>query len=173
MGSGYSEDLYGLAFNFASTTNGGGNFPFHNASGVDWWELRIATAMPYGYVDDVWVALDSPTYYDVASDLFTSSALSFGDGGLTIRLWGLDDGHTGIPSTSFGPGDKSDREGGWGSHFTINLDDGETPGTGGWLGESHGPLAFSATANPVPEPATFALVLGGLLVLGFRSRRQR
>lgn len=177
MGSGYSTPVYGLSFTFAANSSGGGSRDFCNASGIDWVELSIATAMPYGWVEGVWVALDSPAYYDVGSSLFTDSGLSFGTNSLTIRLFGLDDGHNGIPFIEDppGPGSKAelDNEDPWGSHFFISLDNAQTPGVGGWLGKNQNPLVFGATANPVPEPGTFALVLGGLLVLGLRSRRGR
>jgi hypothetical protein len=172
-GSGYSEALYELNFTFAANSTGGGNFDFYNASGVDWEDLSIATAMPYGFIDDIWVALDSPTYYDVSSNLFTDSALSFGPNSLTIRLFGRDDGHNGIPFTPFTPGNKLESEDPWGSHFFISLDNYEHPGIGGWLDENAAPLAFNATANAVPEPETIVLLLGGLLAMGFRSRRGR
>ena len=179
-GSGYSEVLYELNFTFAANATGGGSFDFYNASGVDWVELSIATPMPYGFIDDVWVALDSPTYYDVSSDLFVSSALSFGAGGLTIRFSGLDDGHNGIPSLDRSlkgeaeDDDPDEPEGPRGSHFSVNLDtDPGTPGEGGWLGLESSPLAFAASANPVPEPGTFVLVLGSLLAVGLGSRRRR
>ena len=170
-GSGYSEALYELNFTFAANSAGGGNFHFYNASSINWENLRISTAMPYGFIDDVWVALDSPKYYDVSSDLFTGSALSFGSNSLTILFSGHDDGHPGIPSVVFIPQDKGGFESPKGSHFSINLDDDGTPGAGGWLGEDGGPLVFNATANAVPEPGTIVLLLGGLLAMGLRSRR--
>lgn len=177
MGSGYSEVLHDLDFTFAANPSGGGSLDFFNASGVDWAELSIATAMPYGIIGNVWVALNSPQYYNVASDLFTDSALSFGTSSLTIRLFGLDSQHPGIRFTGGNPGGnpggKADNEAPYGSHFFINLDNTDTPDVGGWLGEGGEPLAFRATATPAPEPGTFVLVLGGLLALGLRFRRRR
>jgi hypothetical protein len=170
-GSGYSQALYEPDFSFTANSTGGGSFDFYNASNIDWENLSISTAMPYGFIDDVWVALDSPTYYDVSSDLFTGSSLSFGSNSLTILFSGHDGGHPGIPSVIFIPRDKGDYESPKGSHFSVNLDNDGTPGLGGWLGEDGGPLVFNATANAVPEPGTIVLLLGGLLAMGLRSRR--
>lgn len=174
-GSGYSQTVYELNFSFGANATGGGSFDFFNSSGIDWAELNLATAMPYGYVDDVWRALDSSLYYDIQSDLFASSALSFGTNGLAIRFYGLDESHPGIPSAGMGKLHKSDNDPGgppWGSHFSINLDNPGTPGEGGWLGANRDPLSFDAAAAPVPEPATFALLFGGLLAIGLRYRRR-
>lgn len=129
--------------------------------------------MPYGEIGGIWSPLDSPNFYDVSSDLFTNSALSFGKGSVTILLSGLDDGHGGIPSTPGIPGNKSRDEDPWRSHFSIGLDnDPGIPDVGGWFDENRYPLTFRATANPVPEPGTFVLVFGGLLAMGLRSRRR-
>lgn len=174
QGSGYSQGLYGLDFAFVANSTGGGSFDFSNESGIDWTELNISTAMPYGYTNDGWAALDSTSYYTISSELFTSSALSFGTNSLTIHLFGVDDGHGGIPFTGAVPMNKSEGEAPWGSHFSINLDNNPLdPGIGGWLGADHSPLGFDGTANPVPEPGTCALLLGGLLALGLRSRRKK
>jgi hypothetical protein len=176
-GTGYSQPLYELSFTFAANSTGGGSFDFQNASGVDWGELDIMTSMPYGYVDGSWVPLDNPAYYEVASDLFASSALFFGANSLAIRLFGLDGEHHGIPySPFFPPGKSEDGKSDappFGSHFLINLDNADTPGVGGWFDANHGPLSFDGVATPVPEPGTFALVLGGLLAIGLGSRRRR
>ena len=40
----------------------------------------------------------------------------------------------------------------------------------GWAGGSY---SFSAVAQPIPEPETYALMLAGLGALGYMSRRRR
>ena len=172
-GTGYSEILYGPNFGFTSNPTGGGILDFVNASGFDWLQLSINTTIPYGYVDDVWVALDSPQYYDVSSELFADSVLLFGDNSLTIHFFGVDVDHPGIPYAEFFSGNKDQIDPPFGSHFTIGLDNDNTPGVGGWLGPDHGPLTFGASANPAPEPATGALLLGGLVALGICLRRSK
>jgi hypothetical protein len=178
QGSGYSQVLHGLTFTVAANAKGGGSASFYNASGLDWGELTLETIMPYGLLDGTWSALDCPRFYDVTSDLFVDSALSFGPSSLTIRLFGLDDEHPGIPFTDeVGEPGKHVESGPRGSHFSINLDNSGTPGAGGWFGSDHKPLVLSATAtpaiSPVPEPATIGLVLVGLLAIGLPCLRRR
>jgi hypothetical protein len=170
-GTGYSQTLYGPTFGFAANATGGGNFDFLNNSGQDWTELHITTAMPYGYLGESWVPLDNSEYYDVSSDLFTDSAIRFGASTLTIDLFGLDVEHNGIPTAILKQGGAG--KDGWGAHFLISLDNIDTPEVGGWFGVDHAPLSFDASANPVPEPGTFALLLGGLVVGALCYRRGR
>jgi hypothetical protein len=177
-GAGYSQVLTSPLFSFTATSGGGGGFDFENASGLNWEALTLALSMPYGLVGGSWTPLNSPEFYDIASDLFVSNSIDFGPNDLTLRFWGVDDSHPGIPTVFGGhdPGFRDDEPEPPGSHFFVNLDDSPSnPDVGGWLGENHDPLTFQATGSvtPIPEPASGLLLLGGVLALGLGGRRRR
>lgn len=61
------------------------------------------------------------------------------------------------------------------SGFTAGLNtlDFYVEGNGVTDGFAFKPLSFSAQVSPVPEPETYALMLGGLALLSWQTRRQR
>ncbi len=71
-----------------------------------------------------------------------------------------------------GPATGPDR-GPLGSGGTISLGGGRPSGTTGGSGSSGGDITIHAVPSPVPEPESFALMLAGLGVIGFRVRRLR
>ncbi len=177
-GTGYSQILISPYFSFTATSTGGGTFDFLNGTMLDWEELWLDVALPYGWIDDAWVPLNSSGYYDLGSELFLSNSISFVDDGVTLHFWGVDESHPGIPGAPIIPGLDFRDQGSdsTASHFSIILDDSPgVPDVGGWLGEDHQPLTFSALGGsaPIPEPTSGILVLSGLLVVGLGVGRRK
>jgi hypothetical protein len=177
-----STPVYGANFSFTSNSLGGGyygDYPqnygpggFVNVSNADWTSLVITVPTP---TDNSGAYITAREAYDV--DAYTARIFRFwdiqfsGDNSLlTILFWGTGfyiSGETGIFYT--GIPTEAGEEYLAAAHFSINLnDEGTNPdGSGGWKRGDQG-LAFSATANAIPEPATFSLLLGGVIALGVR-----
>jgi hypothetical protein len=146
-------------FIFGSDPAGGGVLSFNNVSGVLWNSLEISVTEPIA------------TQITILPGLFFNSnqfSSTPDPGGVTSRFT------IGLFNTGTGSGGIPD-----GQFFTINLNNlignqqnTDPNGAGGWGPETQ----FSAAANSVnvsgsPEPASTLLVITGLGLVGWGSRR--
>jgi hypothetical protein len=146
---GFSEDVFGLTFTFASGPGGGGIFDFVNRSGETWTRVDVSTLFPQADL----------SLFFCHSNSFACEVKKVGDS----IIYTFFDGE--LPSlgreSADGPG-----------HFTINLNTpARSPGDNGGWGAGR---EFVGVAN-VPEPGRLALLLmaGGFLAAGFRRRWRR
>lgn len=175
-GSGCSDPpIFSQAFTFTANSNGGFCSGFGNHSGTNFDSLTFTTSIPN--VSPTFLC--SPEPFFTTCDFIQDTAANT----LTIEFFGLDGPlgtHHGIPvatGCSFQidclPPD----------NFFLNLNNPvcgrlgcaqpfDANGTGDWL-TNGAPITFSATANGVPEPGTWALLLGGACVLLARARLRR
>ena len=169
-GSGCSDPpIFGLQFTFNVNSNGGFCSGFGNHSGMNFDSLRFTT--PIGTTSPF--CSPEPFFLECTFSLDTVNNI------LTIDFFGLDRTHQGIPvapdcpvGTDCLPPD----------NFFINLNNRVCPptggpctqpfeanGTGDWVPGS----TVSGAANGVPEPGTWALLLGGAGALLARIRLER
>ena len=124
----------GMQFTFGTPATGLGMLLLNNNSGVNWTSLKLVeSGVPANLITCL-----SP-------GAFANCSLSTVNGVTTILLSGVGQGLFGIPA---------------GHNFSITFGCGT--GTGPNCGPWPADLDFTATANPVPEPGTIALVLTGL-----------
>jgi hypothetical protein len=125
----------GMQFTFSTPASGLGMLLFNNNSGVNWTSLKlIESGVPANLITCL-----SP-------GAFASCSVNTVNGVTTILLSGVGSGFLGIPA---------------GHNFSITFGCGPNV-TGANCGPWPGNLAFQGFANPIPEPATIALVLTGL-----------
>ena len=178
-GSGCDDPpIFSQQFTFTSNSHGGFCTGFGNHSGMSFGSLTFVTAIP-----NVSPTMNcSPEPFFAFCNFFEDTAA----GTLTILFFGLDRTHQGIPvapdcpvgSTNCLPGLPPP------DNFFINLNNPvcpptggpctqpwDTNGTGDWLTNGSA-VTFSVAAN-LPEPGTWALLLGGVGALLARARLAR
>jgi PEP-CTERM motif len=144
-----------LNFSLPVNSSGGGFFDFENASGQDWVGLILTVTFPNA-ADAKAAAVSCTT--DIFSNCLnsrhgTTLTITFGGGGMIVPCL-----------TSICPAD---------SEFIVDLNDADTlthhgnpGGKGGWRND-----LIQVQALTTPEPATYSLLLLGLIAIPLSRKR--